>query len=278
MELNRPPPGPFQARNRGRVILAVLAVGRWQMDSAQHLGATPALITDSDGNPIPPGLARELSDLAREMRASTDPVDLLDRIVHAAVVEIPGSAAAGITMAFRDRLTTGARTDAWVDHVDRIQYDARQGPCVHSSRRHETVRADDLRTADRWPSFARGAVEIGVRSMLSTPLFVRDNSFGALNLYAREPYAFDRDAESAAVLFAAHAAVAMDASRKEENLRIALATREVIGEAKGILMERFKVSSQQAFDMLIVVSQRSHRKLREVAEELTNTGELPRVR
>jgi hypothetical protein len=138
-----------------------------------------------------------------------------------------------------------------------------------------TLRSDDLRTDDRWPKWAAVAVENGVLSVLSFQLFVERDSMGALDVYGAEPGAFDRDAENTGLLLASHAAVAMAGMRKVENLRIAVDSRDVIGQGKGILMERYKIPAGEAFDLLVLVSQRTHRKLRDVAEALTTTGELP---
>jgi GAF domain-containing protein len=229
----------------------------------------------SAGQPLAAGLARQMTELARSMQAERDPHALMLRIVAAAVADIPNARYAGLTLTSGHGLHTEAASDPLVERVDAVQYEARQGPCVQSSWSAETVRADDLMTDERWPTFSKRAAELGIRSMLSIQLFVESSNMGALNLYAGTPYAFNADDENVGMMLAAHAAVAMAARRKEANLQIALDSRDTIGQAKGILMERYKVSSQQAFDMLIYVSQRSHRKLREIAGELAETGQLP---
>jgi GAF domain-containing protein len=111
--------------------------------------------------------------------------------------------------------------------------------------------------------------------MLSVQLFVEDDNLGALNLYAESPGSFDESDENVAMLLAAHAAIAIKGGRVEGNLRSALDRRDVIGQAKGILMERYKIDDSQAFDLLVVASQQTHRKLRDIAEELARSGELP---
>lgn len=138
-----------------------------------------------------------------------------------------------------------------------------------------TLRADDLRTDGRWPQWAAVAVDEGVLSVLSFQLFVQGDRMGALEVYADGPDVFDADAENIGLLRAAHAAIAMSDTRMVENLHRALMSRDVIGQAKGILMERFKIDSVQAFDLLIKASQTTHFKLHEIAEAFALTGEMP---
>jgi GAF domain-containing protein len=130
------------------------------------------------------------------------------------------------------------------------------------------VRVDNLATEDRWPLFAQRASATGAASMLSLQLYVEGDNLGALNLYARTPNAFTDESEQVGLLFAAHAAIAYAAVRKETQLAQALISRDVIGQAKGILMERYKISSERAFLLLTRVSQTSNRKLYDVADEL----------
>lgn len=111
--------------------------------------------------------------------------------------------------------------------------------------------------------------------MLAVQLFVDGENIGALNLVSREVNAFDDESEHVAFLFATHAAVAMSAERARGHLRAAVSTREAIGQAQGILMERFKVTSEMAFHTLMLASQDSNRKLRDIADELVSTGRLP---
>ncbi|HLY34157.1 MAG TPA: ANTAR domain-containing protein, partial [Jatrophihabitantaceae bacterium] len=136
-------------------------------------------------------------------------------------------------------------------------------------------RVDDLRDDERWPEFATKASELGIRSVLAVPLMTTKGILGALNLYAHAPAAFDNDAETIASVFATHAAIALFHVELEANLRMGLSTREEIGRAVGILMERHRVSAARAFDMLVVASQRSHRKLRYIALWVNETGEDP---
>jgi GAF domain-containing protein len=229
----------------------------------------------SSGQLAEAGLARELSELARELQAEPALESVLQRIVEAGVREIAAADFAGLSEIDHDRVHTRASTHPVAQQLDEIQYRLGHGPCLTSLRDEVTVRSDDLSTETRWPDFAAAAVENGVRSMLSVQLFVEGDNLGALNLYATVPNAFDDDAESVGILLASHAAIRLKESLVQANLRTALATRDLIGQAKGILMERYKINSLAAFDLLVVASQRTHRKLHTIAEELTATGELP---
>lgn len=227
------------------------------------------------GQPPEAGLARDLSELARQMQAEPSMESLLQRIVEAAVSEIDPAEHAGISEIDRHNVHTRAATGALVKRIDDLQYRIEDGPCLTSLRTEHTVRTDDLRHEPRWPLFAEAASEQGVRSMLSVQLFVENDNLGALNLYASTPHAFDRHHESTAMMLAAHAAVAMKGSKVQNQLRAALENRDIIGQAKGILMERFKIDEGDAFDLLVTASQHTHRKLSDIADELTRTGDLP---
>ena len=142
----------------------------------------------------------------------------------------------------------------------------------------------DARTDPRWPDYMPRAAEHGALSSLSVPLAIDEDErvSGALNIYAREPHAFDEDSRSAATRFAPYAAVAagnlhayQSARDRADNLQTALETRGVIDQAKGILMDRHKLTADQAFQVLAQMSMKGNRKLHTVADELVHTGELP---
>ena len=228
----------------------------------------------STGQSAEPGIARQLSELARELEADLTTEALLHHIVRASVTEVPGAQYAGITLVTGKDFATTAASGELVGRIDQVQYETGEGPCLDAARHHETVRSDDLRAEARWPRFARRAAGLGVLSVLSFQLFAGDDSFGALNLYATAAAAFGQDSESTGILLASHAALAMTAARTEAGLLTALDSREMIGQAKGILMERYKVTGVQAFGLLVASSQAVNRKLRDIAEHLVATGEL----
>jgi len=220
-------------------------------------------------------LARQLSDLARSLEAEHDPTAMLDEVVQAAVRLIPGADEASISVVIgRSDVSSRHPTGELPTKVDAVQNRTGQGPCLDAVFNHTTVRVPDMAHEDRWPTFAAGAADLGAASMLSFQLYVEGDNLGALNLYSRRPNAFDDDSEHVGLLFASHAAIAFADAEKVRNLKVSLASRDVIGQAKGILMERFKISGDQAFLLLTRASQNRNRKLRDIAEELAHTGDV----
>jgi GAF domain-containing protein len=219
-------------------------------------------------------LATQLGELARELQHEDDLDTVLAGIVQAAVELIPGTADASISLVTgRKKIDSQVASGELPRLVDALQSSSGQGPCLDAAYDDRIVRVPDLATETRWPAFSRGAVELGARSMLSIQLFVEGDRLGALNLYGVGPGSFDLESEQIGLLVAAHAAVAFADSQKISQLNEALTTRQLIGQAEGILMERYKISAQQAFIVLTRASSRSNLKLRAVAEHLANCGE-----
>ncbi|HZE01127.1 MAG TPA: GAF and ANTAR domain-containing protein [Pseudonocardiaceae bacterium] len=221
-------------------------------------------------------LAVQMGELARSLQQETSLRDTLQGIVAAAVDTVPGAQYAGISEVQGGReINTPAWTDELVRATDTAQYETGQGPCLSAIAVQHTVRVSDMANDDRWPEFAKRAVQRGVGSMLSLQLYVVGDNLGALNLYNREPDAFDDDSEHVGLLFASHAAVAMAGAQRRDQLNRGMGTRDLIGQAKGILMERHKLTAEQAFLLLVRASQATHTKLRDIAEQLTTVGQLP---
>ncbi|MDU0294508.1 GAF and ANTAR domain-containing protein [Saccharothrix longispora] len=221
-------------------------------------------------------VAVRLGRIARALQDQDNAQDTLDEVVRAAVRAIPGARHAGIMMVVDEgAVRTVARTSDLVDLVEQVQCEVGQGPGLDSLHRHLTVTVADLRAETRWPAFATGAGGLGVLSVLSFQLFVSAEDLGALTLYSPEPGAFDQESVHVGQLFATHAAVALAAARREEQLTEAMRTRDLIGQAKGILMERHKLSANQAFAVLVRSSQYGNTKLHDVADHLVRTGHLP---
>jgi len=220
-------------------------------------------------------LSQRLADLAREMQRQPASVDAMDVIVNAVVGMVPGAEEASISLAQRGRhVVSAAATSDLPRRFDDLQDETRQGPCMDAMYEHQTIRVDDLATTDLWPELARRVGEIGVASMVCFQLFADGDDLGALNVLARRPRAFTDESERIGLMFASHAAIALAQAQKLNHLGIALASRDVIGQAKGVLMERYKITSDQAFALLAKASQDTNRKLHEVAEYLTHTGVL----
>lgn len=221
-------------------------------------------------------LAVRLSEVARALQQRGTAQETLDGIVHTAVQTIPGARHAGVmTVVGKREVRTVSATDDLPHAVDQVQYDTGQGPCLAALYLNRTVSVPDLAAEARWPLFAARARVLGVGSMLSFQLFVTGDDLGALNLYSPEPHSFDEESLHVGVLFASHAAVALADAQQRDRLVQAIHTRDLIGQAKGILMERHKLTADQAFAVLVRVSQQTNRKLRDLAEQLTSTGELP---
>ncbi|MBB4912738.1 GAF and ANTAR domain-containing protein [Actinophytocola algeriensis] len=220
-------------------------------------------------------IAVQLTDVARALHDQDNPQDTLDEIVRSAVALIPGARHAGIMMVLgRQEVRTVAGDDDIVGKVDQAQYETSQGPCLDALYEHKTVSMPDLAAEGRWPAFTERARALGVASMLSFQLFVTERDLGALNLYSAEQHGFDDESEQVGLMFAAHAAVALSNAQQQQQLGRAVHTRDIIGQAKGILMERYKINAEQAFTLLVRTSQHANVRLRELAEKLVQTGEL----
>ena len=221
-------------------------------------------------------LAVRLKDLARTLQQPEDLARTLQGIVLAAVQLIPGVDEASVSVVVgRRRVSSQAPSGPLAAAVDALQDELGQGPCLDAAYEHETVRVADLSTEPRWPLFTARALEAGAAGMLCFQLYVAGDDLGALNLYARVPDAFDDESEHVGLLFAAHAAIAFDAVREQAGLSRSVLTRQLIGQAQGILIERHKVTPDQAFVLLVQASQRSNTKLRDLAEALVATGAFP---
>jgi GAF domain-containing protein len=170
---------------------------------------------------------------------------------------------------------TAASSDERATRADQLQYEASQGPCLDAIWEQDTVQIDEMITEERYPAWSRRVAEdTGIRSSLSLSLFTNKDSLGALNLYSPQPRSFEAETRGEGLAFAAHAAVALRSAQTEQHLRAAMATRNLIGQAQGILMERFKVTAEQAFAALSRVSQESNVKLRDVAQRLIGVDPL----
>ena len=218
-------------------------------------------------------LAEVFGDLAVEMQAQKGSTDTLQSIVEAAPKVVPGARWAGISLVEGTKIVSEVPTSRSVAELDQLQSDLNQGPCLTALRDYHTVHIDDMRTETRWPDFGREAQQRGMRSMLSFQLFVRSENLGALNLYSDEPGAFSEDSFLIGEILAQHAAVAMIGAAAETQFENALATRDVIGQAKGMLMQRDNLTGLQAFSLLTRASQQSNIKLVDVARWLVNEHE-----
>jgi GAF domain-containing protein len=227
-------------------------------------------------------LATRFADLARELHCLDGQDATLTGVVQAALRVIPGAEAAGITVVRGSHYRTLAPSGELPRQVDAIQYELRSGPCVDAIDSETNFHTGDLERDPRWPTFGkRAAVEVGVHSMLAMRLFLDDghneDTIGALNVYSTQYDAFSETCEMVGCVFATHAAIALAAaqtSAQAVNLAVAQESNREIGMAMGVLMSRHRITQSQAFDLLRMASQHSHRKLREIAAEVVETGML----
>jgi GAF domain-containing protein len=224
----------------------------------------------------PETLATALAQMARDLLTQDTVQQTLCRIVEHAVSLVEGCERAGILAIESGKLRTLAATDDVARESDRIQLEVDEGPCLDSALRDKRLyRIDDLTADDRWPRYGPKARELGIGSAMGFLLYTRDRNLGALNVYGSRPGVFSERSEQVGWLLASHAAVAFANARSDEQLQQAIASRQEIGEALGIVMERYKVAEQDAFDLLRKHSQERNVKLRDLARTLTETGELP---
>lgn len=227
-------------------------------------------------------LDASLSGVARALFAAGSVTATLQAVVDLATESVEGCDFAGIFLLDGDQVTASVHTDPVVTEVDALQQQAGEGPCLDAITDGGAVYAEDLGDDPRWPRFGPEAAAAGMRSLFAVRLFAADTNLGALNLYARWPQAFGITDRAKALIFATLAGLALASARSHEdddrravNLFHALDTREVIGQAQGILMERERIRADQAFDILRRASQHLNVKLREVAERVVHTGERP---
>jgi GAF domain-containing protein len=207
--------------------------------------------------------------------------EVLDHAVRVAQRTIPGAAEVSITMQ-NGQPTTVAASGKFAVVADEQQYDTDQGPCLQALRRGEPVAVDDQSTESRWPQYSARAVEAGVGSSYSAPLIAGGQTIGAFNSYALTPQAFDDEAKATADKLAAYAgavlnnaALYFNASSRAGQMEQAMRSRAVIEQAKGILMGARRCDADEAFAILVGLSQHSHRKLHDVARALVDESTKP---
>ncbi|HZH19986.1 MAG TPA: GAF and ANTAR domain-containing protein [Geodermatophilus sp.] len=218
-------------------------------------------------------------DLSRVVLVDRSLEDVLGEVTDIAARGIPGAESTSITLVRGDRAFTAAHTGEMALVADELQYEQGYGPCMDAGRAGVVLRIDDTRTEQRWPDYVPRVLEVGVRSSLSMPLPYQGSTIGALNIYSTRPQAFSSaESEEAATAVAEAVAVAVvnaDAhdrlAEHARNMRVAMESRAVIEQAKGVLMAQRGVDAGQAFDILRDASQRYNRKLRDIAAGIVAT-------
>jgi hypothetical protein len=238
--------------------------------------------------PIYGELASSFADIARTLFVERTVAGTLQRIVDFAQATVVGCDAASISLLTGNAIATPVCSSPIAFEIDHFQYEFGEGPCLDAITTVPILYSPDLTDDDRWPTFGPMAVSMGMRSLMSCRLS-SEVTLGSLNLYARLPDAYGTVDRTTAIIFASHAGIALGAAeiladatlsldteiRRAENLEIALTTREVIGQAEGILIERERLTPEQAFDVLRKASQNMNLRLRDLAQYVVDTGEVP---
>jgi hypothetical protein len=211
-----------------------------------------------------------MNAVAESLSEPGDVKQTLGHIIASARVNIPGADYVSISFrAGEGHLETLASTDPLPDQLDALQYELGEGPCFDAVTDGNVTYSGDLANDPRWPIFGAQAAAAGVRSQMAIRLHADTKTRTGLNFYSRLSSAFDEPDELIA-LFASHARIALGYAREVDHLNAAVSTRKLIGEAIGIIRERYQMSEERAFEFLVRVSQTSNIKLRLVAQEIVN--------
>jgi GAF domain-containing protein len=238
----------------------------------------------TDVGPTVDGLSRHdihvrLAALIRDVhdRPSTEIAGTLEELTASAAQYVPGAQYAGITVTDgHGHIDTPSAIGRYPGLLDVIQERHHEGPSLQALRQHRTVRVDDLDTDTRWPKYQCDALaQTPIRSVLSYVLSANHRALGVLNFYAEHPHAFDTESELLGFVYTTHAALAWNALRRDVQFRDALASRDVIGQAKGMLMERHQITAEEAFNWLRQLSQNSNTPVAELARKIAANAERP---
>jgi hypothetical protein len=236
-----------------------------------HAGGTvvAAWSSEPEGEDDTDGLLATLLASARGIAGSERVADALRRIVEGAVAVVPDVRDAGVAVRGRGgMLACAAHTTETAAAVDRAQIRMAEGPCIDAVTGAGTVILPNAATETRWPRFVTEAVRHGVRASLSVP-FTNVRPVGVLNLHVTRHALDDRSTrlrtQRHARMFAVYASLALSGTDRVENLERAIARRDVIGQAKGILMRHYGIDADEAFARLRCASQSTNYKLYDVA-------------
>lgn len=217
----------------------------------------------------------EFAEFALDLHEVGSFDETVEKVLEFAVKALSCAYAGVILVHDKDRVETVAATHPLVAELDKIQLETGEGPDLELIADRHGVRIADVGLDQRWPRWSAQVAATGVRSMLGTRLYTSRSTFGSLNFYDPEPNRFSEEDVDVAHMLARHAAVAMDNARGEEHLWKAIDARNLVGQAQGILMERFDIDADQAFAVLRRYSQDNNLRLHLVAERLIATRSLP---
>ncbi|WP_164860648.1 GAF and ANTAR domain-containing protein [Rhodococcus sp. X156] len=213
-----------------------------------------------------------MGELARTLhRDHGSEDDTLDAVLTAVLSSVVGAEHGTIsTVVDRKVVLPKATTDELARRMDEMQTELGEGPCLTAIYEQETLHIADLADEDRWPAFVAAGRAAGIASMLCFQLYVEGDNLGVLNLYSSQPSAFTEESIATGLIFATHAAVAIAGARQERTLTNALVNRDIIGQAKGVVMERFTLDAKAAFDLISRLSQEQNVKLHIIAARIVD--------
>ena len=215
--------------------------------------------------------AESITEAARTLNQPRSLNDTLQTIVEVACNSVPGFDQVGIaTLEKKGKIVTSAFTGDLVLHLDKVQYGLREGPCSAALLGTDAISVSSLRHEQRWTQYVPHALAAGVRSQMTVKLHLAQATMGGINFYSTTSDEVGPDAQALGRLFATHAAIALGHAYERETLNAALESRTVIGQAVGILMERYEMSADRAFAFLVRASSHANIKLRAVAQELVD--------
>lgn len=223
-------------------------------------------------------MSERMAAAARRLEDPQDPQTTMETAVQLALSEVEGCDAAALSIVHRRRaIDTPAATHEMARAGDQLQYDTGEGPCLDAVWEERVVHSNDLARDARWPTWGpRVTEETDARSTLCFQLFTDQDRVGALNLYSRDRDGFSPTDRDEGLALAAHISIAVRAAQQISSLVAGLDHRTTIGQAQGIVMERFDLDAAGAFALLARLSQDHNVKLREVADELVRSRNLPR--
>ena len=218
----------------------------------------------------------EFKQLSRALATADDESVRLQMVVDSAPALVPGCDHAGLTLNAAGGVATRVGSDDVVQRANELQFELGEGPCLNMRRDQDTLLSNDLSQDVRWPRWAKTVnADLGVHSMLSLLVFTDRQSYGALSLYASGGRDFDADDVAISQGLAGHLALIMATSREIDQLEAGMHSRTVIGQATGLVMGRFDVDADHAFDYLRRVSSNANTKIVDVAAMIVRTRRLP---
>lgn len=224
------------------------------------------------GEPTP--LVSQLAELALSMHQEDSAEATIETVLDHVKSAVGAQYAGALLFAGGSGVELVAGSDDVVERAETIQAALGEGPDLDVID-GTSMLIPDIGAETRWPRWARAVADLGLHGLISVKLSTHDRAFGILTVYAAEPGVFTEDDRSVVEAFARHAAIAVSTSVREQNLNAAIDSRKLIGQAQGILMERFSLSEAQAFSVLLRYSQHTNTKLRVIAERVVAERTLP---